>query len=88
MLRRVIESGVTLEQCVTSNVQTRCAADFETHPIRRLFDAGVRIAVCTDNRTVSGTTLARDYEILRTRLGFTEAECAVLRRYTEEAAFA
>ena len=88
VLRRVIESGVTLEQCVTSNVQTRCAADFETHPIRRLFDAGVRIAVCTDNRTVSGTTLAREYEILRTRLGFTEAECAVLRRYTEEAAFA
>lgn len=87
VLAAVIERGVTLEQCVTSNVQTRCAPDFASHPIRRLFDAGARIAVCTDNRTVSGTTLAREYEILRTTLGFTGQECEILRRYAEEAAF-
>lgn len=87
VLRRVIDERVTLEQCVTSNVQTQCAQSFETHPIRRLFDAGARIAVCTDNRTVSGTTLAREFEILREKLGFTDEECATLSRYAREAAF-
>ncbi len=87
VVRRVVETGVTLEQCVTSNVQTHCVSSLAEHPIRRLFDAGVHIAICTDNRTVSGTTLAHEYDILQRDLGFTDAECAVLARYAREAAF-
>ncbi len=87
VVRRLVETGVTLEQCVTSNVQTRCVPSLAEHPIRRLFDAGVRIAVCTDNRTVSGTTLAQEYALLQHELGFTQAECAKLAQYAREAAF-
>lgn len=87
VVRRLVETGVTLEQCVTSNVQTHCVPSFAEHPIRRLFDAGVRIAICTDNRTVSGTTLAHEYDILQRELGFSDAECTILAQYAREAAF-
>lgn len=87
VVRRLVEQGITLEQCVTSNVQTHCAQGYWSHPIRQLFDAGVRIAICTDNRTVSGTTLAREYQILQTQMQFTNKECEVLAQYAKDAAF-
>ncbi|MCB6366051.1 adenosine deaminase [Intestinibacillus massiliensis] len=87
LLRQLVAQGIVLEQCVTSNVQTQCVGSYQSHPIRRLFDAGVKIAVCTDNMTVSGTTLAREYQILRDVHGFTDDELAVLARYAREASF-
>lgn len=87
MVQQLIEKGIVLEQCVTSNVQTRCVASYQSHPIRKLFDAGVKIAICTDNMTVSGTTLAREYQILQDVHGFTDDELATLARYAREAAF-
>lgn len=87
MVQQLIEKGIVLEQCVTSNVQTRCVASYQSHPIRKLFDAGVKIAICTDNMTVSGTTLAREYQILQDVHGFTDSELATLARYAREAAF-
>ena len=52
LVRRLIEEQVTLEVCVTSNYQTKVVPSIEAHPIRRLFNAGVRVTVNSDNRTV------------------------------------
>ncbi|MGE4548252.1 MAG: adenosine deaminase [Intestinibacillus sp.] len=87
MVQQLVEKGIVLEQCVTSNVQTQCVISYQSHPIRKLFDAGVKIAVCTDNMTVSDTTLAREYQILQDVHKFTEDELATLARYAREAAF-
>lgn len=87
VIRQIVEQGIVLEQCVTSNVQTRCVTSYQSHPIRKLFDAGVKIAVSTDNMTVSGTTLGREYDILRDVHGFNDDELATLARYAREGTF-
>lgn len=87
VIRQLKARDIVLEQCVTSNIQTQCVADYRSHPIRRLFDAGVKIAICTDNMTVSGTTLAQEYALLRDRYGFREHELAVLAEYARQARF-
>ena len=53
MLAEVRERGLHLEVCPTSNVHTGAAASIATHPIRRLWDAGVSLSFHTDNRLIS-----------------------------------
>lgn len=70
LARRVLDEGVTLEICLTSNVQTRAVAAYEAHPLRRYYDLGLPVALCTDNRLVSGVTLTGEYARARDALDF------------------
>ena len=81
------ECGATLEVSVKSNVQTMAVPSYEAHPIRALFDVGVRVTVCTDNRTCSHTTLEQEYDTLRRYYGFQAEELRQMNRYGLEAAF-
>ena len=65
LLDRLAASGVTLEVAITSNVQTGAARSRAQHQLAALAAAGVRVALCTDNPTVSDTRLTREYEIAR-----------------------
>jgi adenosine deaminase len=65
LLEHLAASGVTLEVAITSNVQTGAARSRATHQLAALAAAGVRVALCTDNPTVSDTRLTREYEIAR-----------------------
>ena len=74
------DTGVVLEVCLTSNVQTHAAASYAKHPLRRFYDEGVRVTLCTDNRLMSGVTLTREYQNARDFLGFTWDELVELAR--------
>lgn len=87
LIARLAEEGVTLEICPTSNLQTRVVEDLRDYPLRKLFDAGVRVTLNTDNPTVSGTTLPREIALMQELLGFTDEEIATMQRYAREAAF-
>jgi adenosine deaminase len=68
LVDEVIERGVHLEVCPTSNVHTGAAASIAVHPIVALHRAGVSVGVNTDNRLMSGITLS--------------GECAALLEHT------
>ncbi|NLZ80761.1 MAG: adenosine deaminase [Clostridiales bacterium] len=87
LIKELIEKGVTLEVCPISNLQTKTVDDIRNHPIRRLFDLGVRVTVNTDNMTVSNTTLQKEKLLLKEALGFTDKEFEVMEVYSKEAAF-
>jgi adenosine deaminase len=88
LLEQVRAAGIVVEVCLTSNVQTRAVASYEAHPLRRYFDAGVRVSLCTDNRLMSGVTLTDEYEHARDALGFTWDELLAVARMGFEGAFA
>ncbi|MBC7895423.1 MAG: adenosine deaminase [Cytophagaceae bacterium] len=69
-------SQVALEICLTSNVQTHAARDYESHPLRRYFDAGLNVVLNTDNRLMSGVNLVDEYEHAVRAFGFTFDELA------------
>ena len=87
LVRRLIEEQITLEVCVTSNYQTKVVPSIEAHPIRRLFNAGVRVTVNSDNRTVSNTNIRKELDILRNEFGFKEQEIEKMEEYAWEARF-
>ncbi|NIA27646.1 MAG: adenosine deaminase, partial [Desulfobulbaceae bacterium] len=66
----VRDQGIPLEVCMTSNVQTRVTPSYAEHPVRRYFEYGINVVLCTDNRLMSGVTLTDEYRHARDELGF------------------
>lgn len=80
--------NIPLELCPTSNLQTSIYDRYEDYPVRKLMEAGIPVTINSDNRTVSSTTLRKEYEALIEHCGLTEAELKVLMKNSAEAAFA
>lgn len=87
LIEKLIEDQVTLEICVTSNVHTKVVESLEAHPVRKLFDAGVRVTINSDNMTVSDTNIWKEKEIVKQAFHFTEEEWKQMEQYAKEAAF-
>jgi len=81
------ERGVTVEACLSSNVHTGAVRSIGEHPLRALLARGVSAALATDNRFFSSTTLSREYDLARERLGVTAAETEALALASARAAF-
>ncbi len=76
----VADRQITVECCLTSNVQTRATSAFDTHPMRTYFDRGLNVSLSTDNRLMSGVTLTDEYLRASKHLGFSFEElCKVAR---------
>lgn len=88
LLARIAKEGVTLEMCLTSNLQTRAAPSIARHPFRALRKAGVRVTLNTDDPAVSRTTLSREYAIAEKSFGLKREDFAELLANSCEAAFA
>ncbi|MGE0159084.1 MAG: adenosine deaminase [Gemmatimonadales bacterium] len=88
LLEDVRAAGIVLEVCLTSNVQTHVVASYAAHPLRRYFDAGVHVSLCTDNRLMSGVTLTDEYEKAQDALRFSWEELVEIARMGFAGAFA
>ncbi|NBB80271.1 MAG: hypothetical protein GVY36_12655 [Verrucomicrobia bacterium] len=74
----LIEKDVTLDVCPISNLklQVEDIRKMSDHPIRQLFDAGVRCTINSDDPFMFGNTLSEEYYALATDLNFTHGELA------------
>ncbi|HEY3210990.1 MAG TPA: adenosine deaminase [Actinomycetota bacterium] len=83
----VIDRGVTLEMCPTSNWLTRGVAAVDEHPIRRLLHDGVKVTLNTDDPGLMGIDLLHEWETARDRIGFTEDDFRAVTSNALEASF-
>ena len=77
LVRHLVERGIPLEVCPTSNVCTGIYPSLEEHPVRELFEAGVPLSVNTDDPSFFQISLARELANLR-NLGFSWPEIGVV----------
>ena len=87
LLEKVINAGIAVESCPTSNLQTKAVKSLDDHPIKTFFDKGVIIFPNTDNVTVSGVTLSGEYYRLHTRKNFAVEEIVLMMDYSFKSAF-
>ncbi|MFI8853213.1 adenosine deaminase [Streptomyces sp. 891-h] len=80
LLARLAERQVTCEVCPASNVALGVYDKVEDVPVRALWDAGVPMALGADDPLLFGSRLAAQYELVRRRHGFSDAELAELAR--------
>jgi adenosine deaminase len=75
-MRKLVERGIVLELCPSSNLRTHAVADLAD--LRRVFDklraAGVRLTVNTDGTYLLGTTLRKEFDLLLGEEIVSEAE--------------
>ena len=64
------ERRIPVELCPISNVRTGVVASIEQHPVRRYFERGMLLSINTDDPKMFGNSLADEYRLLATRLGF------------------
>ena len=87
LLEEIINRKVVVECCPASNLKLGSVENYSHHPIRRLFDRGVPVCVCTDRLRVSGITLAEEYRNLERYLGFTPYEIYQMNQNAVRGAF-
>jgi len=87
LVRFLRDQGITLEVCPTSNVKTGVVPDFAHHPLRRLFDAGVRVTLNSDDPAMFQTSVKQEYEVAAREFGFSPQELRLLTRNAIEAGF-
>ncbi|MEY3714335.1 MAG: hypothetical protein RJB59_138 [Actinomycetota bacterium] len=78
---------IHLEMAPTSNLQTGAATDYESHPAAVLHDLGFNIALNTDNRLMSNTTLSREYELIGNIHNWTIEDLVEMNKKAQAAAF-
>ncbi|MCX4241645.1 adenosine deaminase family protein [Paraliomyxa miuraensis] len=69
----VIERGVTLEACVTSNLHTGVIPSITAHPIASWMARGVRVCIATDNTSMSHVDAPREHARVAEIPGMTRA---------------
>ncbi|MEA3340084.1 MAG: adenosine deaminase [Chloroflexota bacterium] len=65
------ETGVTLEVCPTSNLQTAVVRRLSRHPLPDLLALDLRVTINTDDPSVSDTTLTDEYMVAMMAMGMT-----------------
>lgn len=68
----VLERGVTIEACPTSNLHTGVIAQLADHPLPRWLELGVRACICTDNTLLSDVDAVEEHARVRAIPGMTD----------------
>ncbi|HEM6289683.1 TPA: adenosine deaminase [Streptococcus suis] len=87
-IQAFVNSGATLEMCLTSNLQTGAAQTLADFPYEQLVQAGAKITINTDNRTVSNTNLNKEYDLFVKHFGTSKEEFYQFNQNAIQASFA
>ena len=81
------ERGITLEVNPWSNFLTNSVKTIEEHPLKELFDLGVKVTINSDDPEVLETNLNNEYRIAHEVLGMSMDDIAACNRNAYEASF-
>lgn len=87
LVKELARRGTVLEVCPSSNILAGIYRNFGEHPLRRLYDAGVKITLNSDDPGLFGCTVGGEYRVAHDHFGFTPAELEGITRTAIEAAY-
>lgn len=79
VMRWLADNRIQLNVCPTSNIKMKRVRSYKTHPIRVLFDNGVKVTLNTDDALVFGDGVSEQYLKLFKTGVFTAEELDVIR---------
>lgn len=60
LMDEIKSKSISIECCLTSNLQTKAVQSLSEHPLKKFIDFGILATVNTDNMTVSDTTIKNE----------------------------
>jgi len=86
LVNLIRDLDIVLEVCPTSNIATKIYQDYEKHPIKKLFNQGIKITVNSDDPPFFNASIAGEYEVMK-NLGLSDDELKSLTRNAIKYAF-
>ena len=83
----LIEKGITLEVNPWSNYLTNGVRAIEEHPLKKLFDLGVRVTINSDDPEVLETNVNNEYRIAHEVLGMSMDDLQTCNSLAFESSF-
>jgi len=87
VVRTIIEKGITLEVNPWSNYLTNSVPKIEAHPLKRLFNLGLRVTINSDDPEVLETNVNNEYRIAHEVLGMSMEDIYACNRTAFESSF-
>jgi adenosine deaminase len=83
LVQYIAEQRITLEVCLTSNLQTMpdLGNDPRRHSLPKMLEAGISVAICTDNMLVSNTTVTKELLLAVKTFGLSQKHIKKLIMY-------
>ncbi len=88
LVKRLRDSNTMLEVCPTSNVLLHVCESLESHPLRALIDAGLRVSINTDDPGMFATDLTTELTIAHQLHGMSINDLIAMQRDALDASFA
>ena len=86
--KNLADHGAGVEMCPISNLQTKAVKSTAEYPLREFLDAGLKVSINTDNRTVSNTSLTKELKFIQNNYGIQDEEIRLLMKNAVDTAFA
>ena len=89
LIATLIDKNISLEVSPTSNriLVSELNQSLANHPLRKLYDKGVRLTLNTDDAGLFGTDIGKEYQIAATQFNFSRIELLDITLCGLEAAF-
>ena len=86
LVQEIIDQEIILETCPTSNIATKIYDSYENHPVKKLYDAGVKITVNSDDPPFFNATIQGEYDVM-SKLGLSNEDLKSLTRNAIQSSF-
>ena len=86
LVKEIIDKDIILETCPTSNIATKIYENYESHPVKTLFDQGVKVTVNSDDPPFFNATIQGEYEVME-GLGLNKDQLTSLTRNAISSSF-
>ena len=74
VMKEIKDKNITLEMCITSNLKCNVVPSFKEHPIKKLYDYGIKVTVNTDDMAICGTDMVQEMNLIRNKFDITDKE--------------
>ena len=88
LVAQLASAGTPLDVCPTSNLRLGLAPSLGEHPVDRLYRAGVRVSLNTDDPVLFGATVDGEYESCAGAFGWGRDDLVAVARTSIESSFA
>ena len=87
LVKFLSDNNYHLEICLTSNIMTNTFNSFVDHPINEIYDSSISLSINTDGRTISNTSLSKEYAIAHNELNWSVEKIIQSNLYAVEHSF-
>jgi len=87
VLQSIIDNGIPLEMCPTSNRQTLAVADMSSYPFMDYLNRGVKVTLNTDDPGIEGTEIGKEFLYMEKTFGLNEEQKRKVLQNSIDAAF-